>query len=99
MQQMMKQAQELQRKMQTLQKDLEAMEVAGSAGGDSVKALLNGKGDVKSITINDAGLLSAENKEILEDLIVAAIHNAKDNCDAQVSKKMDELGIPKNLPI
>lgn len=99
MHQMMKQAQELQRKMNDLQNYLQSIEVEGNAGGGSVKAVLNGKGDVKSVTIVDKGLLDAENKEILEDLIVAAIHNAKGNCDLKVSQKMDELGIPKNLPI
>jgi nucleoid-associated protein EbfC len=68
---MMKQAAQLQSKMQALQAELDTITVEGAAGGGMVTVTLTVKGDLKALTI-DASLLKAEEKEILEDLLIAA---------------------------
>ena len=93
--QMMKQVQEMQSRMQDVQARLEQATVTGQAGGGLVKATLNGKGALKSITI-DPTLLKAEEKEILEDLLVAAHADAKNKMETLVADQMKELtgGLP-----
>lgn len=92
---MMKKAQELQAKMQQMQADLAALEVDGQAGGGMVKATLNGKGDVRGLKI-DPSLLKPEEAEILEDLLIAAIADAKAKAEAAMQSKMQEAtaGLP-----
>lgn len=92
---MMKKAQELQAKMAQMQADLAALEVDGQAGGGMVKATLNGKGDVRGIKI-DPSLLRPDEAEILEDLLIAAIADAKAKAEAAMQAKMQEAtaGLP-----
>ena len=71
-------------KMKETQEALKKIEVEGVSGGDSVKVIMNGDGDLKKITFNDT--LLKESKEILEDLIVAAHNDAK----SKLKKKMSE---------
>ena len=71
----MKQAKQMQDKMMETQKELESMEVEGSSGGGAVKAVINGKKELISLDI-DSELLS-DDKEILEDLIIACVNQAK----------------------
>ena len=73
---MIKQAQEMQKKMKELQEGLANLEVEGSSGGGLVKITVTGKGEVKKIKI-DPSLMKPEESEILEDLIVAAFNEAK----------------------
>jgi len=68
---MMKQAAQLQSKMQEMQAELDRIEVEGSAGGGMVTVKLSAKGELKGVTIDDS-LVKPEEKEILEDLLVAA---------------------------
>ena len=68
---MMKQAQELQKKMSEAQEKLKSIEVEGSSGGGLVKVLSSAKGEIKKISIDDS-LMKKEEKEITEDLILAA---------------------------
>ena len=96
MQQMMKQAGALQKKVTDVQEELEKMEIEGVSGAGMVKVIMTGKNDVKSIKI-DPSLIVPEDKEMLEDLIVAALHNAKTNLDSKMKEKMDTIGIPPNL--
>ncbi len=70
----MKQAQQMQEKMADLQKDLANKEVVGEAGAGLVKVAMNGRHDVRNVDI-DASLL-AEDKEMLEDLLAAAVNDA-----------------------
>jgi DNA-binding YbaB/EbfC family protein len=93
--QMMKQVQEMQSRMQDIQARLEQTTVTGQAGGGLVKATLNGKGALKSVTI-DPTLLNADEREILEDLIVAAHADAKGKMETLVADQMKELtgGLP-----
>jgi DNA-binding YbaB/EbfC family protein len=92
---MMKQAAELQAKMQELQAELERLEVEGTAGGGLVTVTLNAKGDLKGVKLDDSLIKPAE-KEILEDLLVAAHADARRKAEALVQDKMKTLtgGLP-----
>ena len=73
---MMKQAQQLQKKMSEAQEKLSLIEVEGVSGGGMVKVIANAKGEIKRIMLDDS-LMNKEEKEMTEDLIVAAINDAK----------------------
>jgi len=73
---MLKKAQEMQSKMGDMQAELETLEIEGAAGAGLVKVVLNGKGDMKSLSIDDS-LFTSEDREVLEDLILAAHTQAK----------------------
>lgn len=92
---MMKQAKELQAKMQALQEEIAAMEISGSAGGGLVTVVVDGRGALKSVKI-DRSLAVPDEVEILEDLIVAASADARGRAEAEAQKKMQELtaGLP-----
>lgn len=92
---MMKQAAQLQSKMQAMQAELETIEVEGSAGGGLVSVTLSGKTELKGVKI-DASLLKPEEKEILEDLLVAAHAEARRKAETLMADKMKELtgGLP-----
>ncbi len=95
--QMMKQAQEMQARMQALQERLELEEVSGASGGGMVSVTLNGKGVLRRIKI-DPSLVAPDDVEMLEDLIVAAFNDAKAKVEAMVSEKMSELTGGIQLP-
>ena len=92
---MMKQAQELQKKMAEVQKELNSLEVEGISGGGLVKVIATAKGDIKRITLDDS-LMKPEEKEITEDLIVAAINDAKQKGETKAQEKMKDItgGLP-----
>jgi DNA-binding YbaB/EbfC family protein len=92
---MMKQAAELQAKMQELQAELERLEVEGTAGGGLVTVTLSAKGDLKGVRFDDS-LVKPSEKEILEDLLVAAHADARRKAEALVQDKMKSLtgGLP-----
>jgi hypothetical protein len=92
---MMKQAAQLQSKMQALQAELDEMAIEGSAGGGLVSVTLTGKGDLKATKI-DPSLMKADETEILEDLLVAAHADAKRKSEAVLQDKMKALtgGLP-----
>jgi DNA-binding YbaB/EbfC family protein len=94
---MMKQAKELQQKMEAMQEEIAASTVEGSAGGGLVKVVTNGKSELKEITI-DPSLLKPEEVEILEDLIVAAIGDARQRAEARLADKMREMTGGLQLP-
>jgi DNA-binding YbaB/EbfC family protein len=95
--QMMKQAQQLQTKMAEMQNRLGEIEVLGQAGGGLVKVTVNGKGDLAKVAI-DPSLLKPDEAEVVEDLILAAFHDAKNKVDAQVQAEMAKLTGGLNLP-
>ena len=95
--QMMKQAQEMQSKMQAMQESLAEEEVTGAAGGGMVQVTMNCKSDMRRIKI-DPSLVSPDDVEVLEDLIVAACNDAKGKIEARVQEKMSELTGGLNLP-
>ena len=88
--QLMKQAQEMQAKMAEIQAQLEAVEMTGASGGGMVQLILNGKGDLKKVTIDKALLVPAE-AEVLEDLIVAAFNDARAKVTAHAEQEMQKL--------
>ncbi len=94
---MMKQAKELQDKMQGLQEEIAAMEASGASGAGLVKVTIDGKGGLKSVKI-DPSLAKADDLEILEDLIVAAARDAKSKVEARAEAKMRELTAGLSLP-
>ena len=94
---MMKQAQALQEKMQAMQDEIAALEVAGAAGGGLVSVVVDGRGALKSVRI-DPSLVKADEVEILEDLIVAAAGDARGKAEAEAQKKMQELTAGLPLP-
>lgn len=71
---LMKQAQQMQEKMQQAQEELAGKEVEGESGAGMVKVLMNGRHDVRKVTLD--GSLMTEDKEILEDLLAAAVNDA-----------------------
>tara|TARA_B100000073_G_scaffold177510_1_gene146956 strand:- start:143 stop:466 length:324 start_codon:yes stop_codon:yes gene_type:complete len=92
---MMKQAQQLQKKMAEAQDKLNDIEVEGLSGGGLVKVIANAKGQIKRLSI-DQSLLKPEEKEILEDLVVAAINDSKQKGEAAAQEEMKSLtgGLP-----
>jgi DNA-binding YbaB/EbfC family protein len=92
---MMKQAAQLQSKMQELQAELDQIEVEGTAGGGMVTVKLTAKGDMKGAKI-DASLMKPGESEILEDLLVAAHADARRKAEAVMQDKMKSLtgGLP-----
>jgi DNA-binding YbaB/EbfC family protein len=92
---MMKQAAQLQTKLQEMQAELEQIEVEGSAGGGLVAVRLSAKGELKGVTIDDS-LLKPEEKEIIEDLLVTAHADARRKAEGVMQDKMKSLtgGLP-----
>ena len=92
---LMKQAQAMQQKLQDAQAELENVEVEGTAGGGVVTVKVSGKGTLKAISI-DPSLMNADEKEILEDLIVAAMNDARGKADRAAQDKMSTVtaGLP-----
>ncbi|MGI8525912.1 MAG: YbaB/EbfC family nucleoid-associated protein [Pseudolabrys sp.] len=92
---MMKQAAQLQSKMQEMQAELDTIEVEGTAGGGMVTVRLTAKGDLKSVKADDQ-LYKASEKEIFEDLLVAAHADARRKAEAVLQEKMKAVtgGLP-----
>ena len=93
----MKKAKQMQENVAKAQSALSEIEIDGNAGGDSVKVVLNGKGDMKAINI-DPKLVSENELEILEDLIVAAHNNAKSKVESRVAEEMSKVTGGLKLP-
>jgi len=93
---MMKKAAELQSKLQEMQAELDTILVDGSAGGDMVGVTLTAKGELKSVRI-DPSLLKPEEKEIVEDLLIAAHADARRQAETVLQEKMK--GLTGGLPI
>lgn len=96
-QKMMQQAQQMQFKLQEMQEKLADIEVEGESGGGLVKARMTCKGEMMGLHI-DPSLLGGQDKEVVEDLIVAAINNANQAKDDRVKSEtqamMEALGLP-----
>jgi DNA-binding YbaB/EbfC family protein len=92
---MMKQLGQLQSKAQELQAELDTIEVEGTAGGGLVTVRLTAKGALKATQIDDS-LLKPDEKQMLEDLLIAAHSDARRKADALVQEKMKSLtgGLP-----
>ena len=92
---MMKQASQLQAKVQEMQAELDRIEVEGTAGGGMVTVTLTAKGELKGVKFDDS-LIKPEEKEILEDLLVAAHADARRKAESVMQEKMKALtgGLP-----
>lgn len=95
--QLMKQAQQMQARMEEMQKKLAELEVEGQAGGGLVRVTLNGKQEMKAVKI-DPSLADPKEVEVLEDLIVAASNDARAKVEAETAKQMQSLTGGLNLP-
>lgn len=93
----MKQAGEMQARMKEMQEKLSELEVTGEAGGGMVKVVMNGKGYAKAVAIERA-LMKEDDAEILEDLIAAAINDAKSKLETQSQEQMKEMTAGLALP-
>ena len=93
---LMKQAAQLQSKMESLQAELDSIEVEGVAGGGLVNVKISAKGDLKSVKIDDS-LFKPGEKEILEDLLIAAHADARRKAEDVMKEKM--AGLTGGLPI
>ena len=94
---MMQQVQAMQSRMAGMQAKLEQMIVTGQSGGGLVKVTLNGKGAMTGIEI-DASLLKPDEKEIVEDLVVAAHSDAKTKSEAMMAEEMKSVTGGMALP-
>jgi nucleoid-associated protein EbfC len=92
----MKQAQEMQANMQKMQEDLAKQEVTGAAGAGLVSVVMNGRHDVKRVNI-DASLMS-EDKEMLEDLLAAAVNDAVRKVESQSREQMSKMTAGMGIP-
>ena len=94
---MLKQAQQMQSRMQEMQAKLEATLVEGQAGGGMVKVTLSGKNELRKVNI-DPSLLVAEEREVLEDLLLAAHADARQKVEAQMAEEMQKATAGLNIP-
>ncbi|TQF76553.1 YbaB/EbfC family nucleoid-associated protein [Elioraea sp. Yellowstone] len=95
--QMMKQAQAMQSRMEEMQARLGTLEVEGSAGGGMVRVTMSGKAEVRRVKI-DRTLVDPDEVEVLEDLVVAAIADAKGKAEALVAEEMAKVTSGLQLP-
>jgi len=93
---LMKQAQRMQETMQKAQQELAVMEVTGEAGGGLVSVVMTGRHDVKRVNIDDS--LLKEDKEMLEDLLAAAVNDAVRQVESTTQEKMSGLTAGIGLP-
>ena len=90
------QAKKMQEKIKETQESLKKIEVEGISGGNSVKIIMNGDGELKKIFLDN--ILMKESKEIVEDLIVAAHNDAKSNLKKKTSEEISKVTGGVNLP-
>jgi DNA-binding YbaB/EbfC family protein len=93
---LMKQAQEMQANMQKAQEELARMEVSGQSGGGLVTVVMTGKHEVHRVSIDDS--LLGDDKDMLEDLVAAAINDAAHKVEAATQQRLTGLAGGLNLP-
>ena len=93
---LMKQAQQMQANMQKMQEDLAKAEVKGEAGAGLVSVVMNGRHDVKRVHIDDS--LMTEDKEMLEDLLAAAVNDAVRKVETQSREQMTKMTAGMGIP-
>ncbi len=96
-QKMMKQAQQMQQKITDMQTELEAREIEGTAGGGMVTVTLSGKGHMVKLSLDDS-LFDGDEKDMLEDLIIAAHNDAKKKVEDMFSEEMGKVAGGMGLP-
>lgn len=99
---MMKAAQEMQTKMAELQEEMHSIMVTGESGAGLVKATASAKGELKALDI-DPSIFSGDDKEVVEDLILAAIKDAQmkasDRAQEEMARLTEGLGLPKDMKL
>ena len=99
---MMKAAQEMQTKMAQMQEDLKSIKVTGESGAGLVKATATAKGELTALDI-DPSIFNADDKEVVEDLILAAIKDAQTRAEERSREEMgrmaEEMGLPRDMPM
>ena len=99
---MMKKAQEMQGKMAQMQEDLANLIVEGESGAGLVKATCTAKGELKSLDI-DPSIFNGDDKEVVEDLILAAIKDAQakaaERAQAEMARLTEGLGLPADMKL
>ena len=93
---LMKQAQEMQASMQRAQEELASLEVTGESGGGLVKVTMTGRHEVRRISIDDS--LIGDDKDMLEDLVAAAVNDAVHKVESTTKERMSGLTAGMNLP-
>jgi len=100
--QFLKQAQQMQKKMEEMKSRMAVTEFHGKSGGDLVSLSINGEGQLKSISI-DSSILKPEEKELVEDLIIAAFSDAKNKMEAdsqsQLTSSLGGMGMPPGIKL
>ncbi|MCZ4281585.1 YbaB/EbfC family nucleoid-associated protein [Kiloniella laminariae] len=94
---LMKQAQQMQSKMAEMQEALTALEIEGSSGAGMVKVVMSGKHELRSVKI-DPSLINPDDVEVLEDLIMAAVNDAKTKVETTTQERMQDVTGGLNLP-
>ena len=94
---MLSKAKDMQDKMKEAQDKIKKIEVEGEAGGNLVKVILSGDYELKSIIINEES--KKENQEIINDLIIAAYNNAKENLKKKSAEELSKVTGGLNLPL
>jgi hypothetical protein len=92
----MKQAQAMQENLQKAQAELANMEVSGESGGGLVKVVMTGRHEVRRVSIDDS--LLADDKDMLEDLVAAAVNDAVHKVESTTQERMSGLTAGMNLP-
>ena len=92
----LEQAKDMQNKMKEVQEQIKKIEVEGEAGGNLVKVILTGDYELKSIIISEEA--KKENQEIINDLIIAAYNNAKENLKKKSAEELSKVTGGLNLP-
>lgn len=95
---LLKQAQQMQTNLQQAQEELERQEISGEAGGGMVKLIMNGRYDTRRVEIDPSLLAEGTDKEMLEDLITAAVNDAVRKVEAVSKEKMAGMVGGLNLP-
>jgi DNA-binding YbaB/EbfC family protein len=93
---MMRQAQKMQEEMQKAQQEVANMEVEGQAGGGMVKVVMNGRHELRKVMLDDS--LMSDDKEMIEDLLAAAVNDAVRKIEQQSSERMSSVTAGLNLP-
>jgi len=93
---LMKQAQKMQEDMQKAQEEVANLEVEGQAGGGMVKVVMNGRHELRKVTLDDS--LMQDDKEMVEDLLAAAVNDAVRRVEQQTQEKMAGVTAGLNLP-
>ncbi len=93
---LMKQAQKMQEDMQKAQEEVARLEVEGQAGGGMVKVVMNGRHEIRKVSLDDS--LMQDDKEMIEDLLAAAVNDAVRRVEQQTQEKMAGVTAGLNLP-